>query len=363
MSKLKGLFTLLLFISISKNCLAQYDEAKLNAEQTIQSLLEIYPSLSIAVGVGDEVIWSKGFGLANVNKAIPVNTDHQFRYYSLSKSITGLALAKLIDLNKLDIERSIRYYLDDLPESYEDVLVKHLINHTAGVRGYNKNEWMKISNQHCTSPSEAMSVFINDPLMSKPGEKYSYTSFGYVLLSQLITELSGQPYTTFVTSQILEPSNIDDIWLDKSSNIINEVQYYKKWNLSNSKGKEANEVNNSCKFGGGGFVGTAQSLVRLYLDVLNHRVISQQTLEVYFNEIETDNNKHTNYAFGIGDAISESGSRYHAHTGSAIGASSALLIYPESKVVVVLLGNLDNNTLNGKIGQISKPFKEVAEKH
>ncbi len=340
---------------------AQLESATKQAEEIINPLLDTYPGISIAVGIGDEVVWSKGFGWADASSQTAVTPTHRFRYYSLSKSITGLALAKLIEQGKLNIEEGIRTYLPDLPNTFANVKVRHLINHTAGVRHYNKGEWLAISKDQCTSTAAALGTFISDDLEDTPGAMYSYSSFGYVLLSHLVSVVSGKAYPVFVQNEILSPLGIEDIAIDQSTTLNNEVTYYEKWNGKKQKGKEAMSVNNSCKFGGGAFVGTAESLVKLYLGVLNGQVLTEELQAVFFSEIPTDKGESTHYAFGIGDNFTQAGDRYHVHTGSAVGASAILLLYPEEKVVVSILSNMKDATLNGKIGEIAKAFRSIED--
>ena len=361
MNKLVIVFFIGSLIFTSNHTVQPSDTIK-KAEAIFEELLETYPGISVAIGLGDEIVWKKGFGFADVENNVDVTPDHQFRYYSLSKSITGIALAKLMESKRLDIERSVNYYLTDLPDSYELVKVKHLINHTSGIRHYKKGEWDKISNDHCDNPKEAMTVFLNDKLKSVPGEEHSYSSFGYVLLSRLITVVSGQPFTDYIQSALFAPLDIDNIAIDKSASLRKEVAYYSKWNSSKVKGKMASFVDNSCKFGAGGFVGTAEGLVRLHLALINGNIISADLTEKYYNSIPTTKGKPTNYAFGVGDATSKTGTRYHAHTGSALGANSVLLIYPASNdfdipLVIVILGNINKDEMNSKIGQIAKLFR------
>lgn len=348
---------------------SQNSSAKKEAENLLNELNSTYPGLSAAVGYGDEIIWKQAVGYADVSNKTATTVDHQFRYYSLSKSITGMALIKLIEEGKLAFEKPITDYINDLPATYEQVLVKYLINHTAGVRHYNSGEWMKISQDNCEVAKEASQTFINDPLQTTPGEVHDYSSFGYVLLSYLIEEISGQPYNTYVKETILEPLGIDGIYPDQSKSLTQEVEYYTKWNAKKGKGSLADEVNNSCKFGGGGFVGTAEAVVKLHLAVANQKLFNSDLLNTYYSQISNSNGEATNYAFGIGDNISTtSGRRYHSHTGSALGASAVLIIYEPNEefsqpMVGVILGNIKDSEMNSHIGKLMGFFSdEIANK-
>ena len=360
--------THLLFISICSFYIShgQLANATASAEALLNELSKTYPGLSAAVGYGNEILWKQGVGYANVANRVEVDPDHQFRYYSLSKSITGMALIKLIGEGKLDIEKSVTYYLEELPDAYDNVKVKHLINHTAGVRHYSGGEWMKISGDHCADTRQAIETFVGDPLESEPGQKHSYSSFGYVLLSHLISVISDEPFNSYIQKNFLDPLEIKNMRPDQSEFLSKQVSYYSKWNAAKTKGTEAKSVNNSCKFGGGGFVGTAEAIVKLHLAMANEFFVKKELLDQYYTAIPDEDEK-SSYAFGIGDNISSSsGRRYHAHTGSALGANSVLIVYEPDEtfpkpMVAVILGNIKDSEMNKHIGNLASFFIEEIE--
>ena len=326
------------------------------AEEIAKALLEIYPGVSVAVGKGNDVAWAQGFGLADAASGKEVNETTKFRYYSLSKSVTGMALAKLVSEGKLETSHRITEYMPDLPVHYGGVTVAQLISHSAGVRHYKKNEWMKVSVTACKTARDAIGVFVNDPLEFEPGKGYSYSSFGYVLLSAMIETITQRPFDEYVRAEILLPAGVSDIALDKTADAESgQTAYYEKWNKQSAKAKGADEVNNSCKFGGGGFVGTASALVRLHLAMLNGKIVSGDALAQYYSSFSRNDGQLVNYGFGIGVAESN-GMKYHAHTGSALGASSVMIIYPKEKVVVVVLGNLNDDAMNDVAGKLARLF-------
>ena len=108
-------------------------------------------------------------------------------------------------------------------------------------------------------------------------------------------------------------------------------------------------------------MGSAEALVRLFMNVMDQQLLSPEKTEMFFTELPTDNGNETGYAFGIGDNISASGVRYHGHSGSAVGARSILLAYPDKKLVVVILCNLNDGAINEQIGQITSAFRAIGE--
>ncbi len=336
-----------------------YSTAIENSQKQIQSILDEYPGVSVAVGVGDEIIWNQGFGYANANTEEQVTPDHRFLYYSLSKSILGMALYDLMLKGLIDLDKPITFYDDTLPDQYDQVNVRNLLNHSAGIRHYNKGEWMKLSTQNCGSPSEAIQTFINDPLESKPGTEVKYSSFGYVLLSHLIVKVTHTPFDDFFHQNVFEPIGLSSIERVQGSDLAsNQAVRYDKWNRKKLSGKETT-VDNSCKFGGGGFIGTAEDLALLHMTRLKKEKSNPNSF-LY----KTLNPDLRTYAFGLGVNKTEtSGYTYYVHTGSGKGGSSVLLIYPAFDLTIVLLGNIKGDGITEIIGSIGNGFiADILEK-
>ncbi len=326
----------------------------------ISQLLDKFPGISIAVGIDDQVVWKEAFGWADAENGINATPAHQFRYYSLSKSIAGLAAAKLMEEGKLDIDTAITTYLPDLPEQYCNVSVAQLLSHTAGVRHYKKSEWQKISRYHCDSVAMALPVFLDDPLEFEPGTGYTYTSFGYVLLCYVLEKVSGIPYDEYIHQNFIDPLGLETIGLDQSPIAkIQPVKFYEYWNVYKNRGKEAPKVDNSCKFGGGGYVGTAADLLGLYQALLKGKLLQPQTVEKYFTSFTKKDSTSVKYAFGIGVKTAEDGSKYYAHTGTAMGGYGVLVIDPECGFVMVMLGNRYDPAMVKTATEIVKRFRNV----
>lgn len=176
-----------------------YSQQIESASKLIAPLLEIYPGLQISVAKGNEVLWAESFGLANVNSNLPMRPDHRLQLYSLSKPVTAMIIAKLMEEKLIDPDASVTEYIKDLPVAYKNVLIKHLLYHTAGIRHYKKGEWMKWSNTHCDDLMSGVSQFISDDLISTPGDQYTYSLFGYLLLSLVAEKVSGVSFAELVT--------------------------------------------------------------------------------------------------------------------------------------------------------------------
>lgn len=338
------LFFLLQYVSFrtqgadNPNPSGKYYEEIQHGRALLADLLEEYPGISVAVSKGEDVIWEETLGWADVKNKIPATPDHQFRYYSLSKSIAGLAAAKMVQDGQLDLDAPVNFYLPDLPEHYCDVKVHQLISHTAGVRHYKKNEWRQISHYHCDSVAQALPVFIDDPLEFEPGTGYTYTSFGYVLLCHVLEKASGVAYDDYIQEHFLDLLGLETIGLDQSETAQrNPSKFYHKWNGKHAQ--EAKAVDNSCKFGGGGYIGTADELMQLHQALVTGRILEPEMTERYYETFLKADSTAVGYAYGIGVNRADDGTLFNAHTGSALGGFNVLIVVPEQELVIVILAN------------------------
>ena len=346
---MKRLLPVILILAACVGEAQDFSQPISKAKAQISKLLNEYPGVSIAVGHKGSIIWAEGFGYADASADKQVNPEHRFLYYSLSKSILGLAIYKQVRNGAIDLDVPITKYDSTLPDQFSRVSSRHLLGHTSGIRHYNKGEWMKLSTDQCDSPSDALDVFINDPLQFQPGTKIKYSSFGYVLVSHILEAATKTSFDNYVKKELFEPLSLGTIERPLgTSKVDNQVVRYKKWDPEKKKGKNF-LVNNSCKFGGRGFVGSARDLVKLHMNQLARDPTFFQSL----------NEEHIGvYGFGLG--ISEDRS-YYIHTGSGAGGSGAIVIYPEKELVLVMLGNIEANGIKSNIRTVADVFLKPLE--
>ena len=159
------------------------------AQDQFDAFAADFPALNATVRVEGETVWQAEGGFAPTARD-GVETD--YNVYSIAKLLTGMAYARLVDSQGLDLDRPVREIDPDLPAHYEAVTLRHLLNHRAGVRHYQgEADWRSFSDRRCETPADALGHFIADPLISAPGEARQYTTFGYVLLSHLLVRLTG----------------------------------------------------------------------------------------------------------------------------------------------------------------------------
>ena len=231
---MKQLTLILLFITgfaFSQTFDANYSEKIEKAQEIANQFLEDkkIPGMSISVSKNGELVWSEGFGYSNIETKQKVNPSAtQFRIASISKSITAAALAKLVDDGKLDFDESIYTYIPDFPKKKYDFTVRQVGGHIAGVRHYNGNEF--ILNKKMTIV-EGLDIFKDSPLKFKPGSDYSYSTYGWNLLSVVVQNASGIEFNKYMKDTFFDPLKMHSTTVGLSDvDMPNRTQFYIKTN-------------------------------------------------------------------------------------------------------------------------------------
>lgn len=338
--------------------ITKYAKAIGEAREALAPVAARFPGLSVSVGVGHDVVWSEGVGYMDLAGRSPVTSGTLFRIYSLSKPMTAAAAAALSVQGILDLDASVRDYLPSLPEQYAPVTARRLIGHLGGVRHYKGGEWGRVSNTTCASPSDALELFINDPLLFPPGEKYEYSSYGYVLLSAVLESAAGMDFEKCVVEKVARPSWMRNTMIEVPGADDGAFFYEPAWF---GRAKVAAAVSNICRWGAGAFLSTPDDMTQFGLALIDGRIVGGEALDDVFTSMKTSSGEETGYAFGWGVGVDEAGRRYAGHSGGAAGGRSAMYLIIDRKVVVTLLANMEGERLTGEAKTIAEIFARFAD--
>lgn len=321
------------FYSIAQNI---PDSVRIFAEQKIQEYAKDYPGVSVSISLDGKIAWNKSIGYRNLETKEPVTSDTKFNIYSTSKFITGLAYLKLAHTEGIEIvDRKVREIDPTLPESYKDITIRHLLNHTSGIRHYtSEKDWIQFSDLRCNSPAEALEHFINDPLTSVPGEKESYTTFGLTLASHLLGKLTGLKYQDALNE--LVPFT-QELLLD-NENSDKAIPYVK----AGTKFKVVENLSAECKYGGGGLIASSDQLVEAGQILYDESFIPlddvKEMLKSQYPEGET-----AGVSFAMASRIYEDGNLRANMGGASPGGRSFLMVLAKQKVAVAITTNCEGD--------------------
>jgi serine beta-lactamase-like protein LACTB, mitochondrial len=298
------------------------------------------PGFNVAVAIDGKIIYSEAFGYADLEQRVPAWQITKFRIGSVSKPLTSAALMKLVEQNKIDLDAPIQKYVPSFPDKGALVTPRMLAGHLGGIRHYKDGE--PDSQKHYVSVVDGLERFKDDPLVVPPGTKFSYSSYGYNLLSAAIEAAAGRPFLDFEQEQVFTPLGLLNTTADQPADIIQQrARFY-----SGAKGKPTQNamfVDNSYKWAGGGFISTSEDLVRFGSALLEPGYLKAESLKLLFTPQKTKDGKETNYGMGWFIGKSKSGQRIYEHSGGSVGGSSELILYPDSHLVVAFICNFSGS--------------------
>lgn len=314
------------------------------------------PGMGASIWQNGKIVWTGSAGLRDVEARLPVTRETRFRFASVSKLFTVVAAAKLREQGKLDAEAPISSMLPYLPPAWRTITSAQLAAHTAGVPHYQAMDEER-GKQHFTTVRAAAAQVVLRPLLAAPGTAYSYSSWGYVLLSAVVEAQAGKPFLDVLANDIA-PS----LALGPDTTGLSLHQASRAYEFAAHTAVEAPAHDFSYTWGGGGLGGTAPALATFGGRLLGGRPVSRSTLEWMQTPARLADGtlvRDQDYTVGFGWRRSTDlgGRRILHHAGSAIGARSALLLYPEQATAVALLSNASwTSAIEQSAQMLAAPF-------
>lgn len=311
------------------------------------------PGMSLAVVIDGAIVYDRGYGLADVENNVPATAETIYRLASISKMLTGVAAMQLVEQGKLDLAAPIQKYVPDFPEKQAPITAEHLLKHQSGIRHYKGDETK--SAKHYRGVKDALVIFRDEPLLFAPGEKFSYTTYGYNLLGAAVESAAGQPYARYVQAKIAAPAGMTSLQPDDAHKIIphRAAGYRLEGTAAVSVLVNDDMVDVSNKVPGGGWCSTAGDLGRFAIALVDGKLVSPGTLERMWTPQATASGESTRS--GLGCFVEEvNGERQVAHSGGQPKVSTYLLIIPSRRAAVAMMCNLSGHPLKPLAGEVAE---------
>ncbi|MEQ9590897.1 MAG: serine hydrolase domain-containing protein [Parvibaculaceae bacterium] len=291
------------------------------------------PGCSIAASHNSEVIFSKSYGMANLEHNVPLTSLSVFNVASVSKQFTAAAVAMLILEGKLELDTRIVDHFPELGAMHSEVTIEHLVRHTSGIRDYIPLLIMRGQDWDDSRSNEELLSLIaaQRRLNFTPGAEWEYSNSGYILLAWLVEKVSGKRFGEYVAEKIFEPAGMKVSWFRTDYRVIpNRATDYEKedgWVHVFSRETVA---------GDGALHTTPTELLKWHDYLYSTR---GEPLRKLMHQVGKFNNGlDVNYAFGIGLG-ERSGLGTVSHGGSTGGYRSFLLRIPSERFSVAVACN------------------------
>jgi CubicO group peptidase (beta-lactamase class C family) len=169
---------------------------------------------SVLVAQNGEVVLTEGYGLADREQNRPNTPQTKFRLASITKQFTAMAVLILQEQGKLHVQDPICQYLSLCPAAWEAITIHHLLTHTSGIPSFTSFPDYVTSRATPSSPGQTFGRFKDMPLDFQPGEKWSYSNSGYIVLGLIIEQASGKSYEEFLHHNIFVPLQMNNSGYD-----------------------------------------------------------------------------------------------------------------------------------------------------
>lgn len=306
------------------------------------------PGLSAAVAVDGRVVWSEGFGWADLERRVPATPLTRFRLGSVSKMFAAVALVKLAEQRRFDLDAPIQTYVPDFPRKPWPITARQLSAHTSGIRHYRDADFAAASpigrNHHFLTDREALTIFENDPLEFEPGTRAHYSTYGYSLLASAIAAAAGVPYQQLIRDLITTPLGLDSVSADHPYFIVPHRSAFYVYRDDIAETIHAGFTDNSYKWAGGGYVSTTEDVAKFASALLTPGFLSRDSLTLMFTPQRLSDGQPAatgGASVGIGwrvDEDAEGRPRVH-HGGSLTGGGAVVLALRNERVVVAIATN------------------------
>lgn len=322
----------------------QYADAIRLGRTAVKAFMDVSRAtgISISVGINGKLVWSEGFGYADLENKVPVTNKSRFRLGSVSKMLTAAAVARLHQEGKLDLDVPVQRYVPGFPDKGTPITTRQLAGHLAGIRHYEPKDYGQGHNidlEHYETILDSLKIFQDDPLVASPGTRYFYSTFGYTLLSQIVEAAAKQNFLAYLDAYVFQPLGLRDTSPDYPDRIIpNRTRFYER--KADGQIGNAPYIDSSYKWAGGGLLSTAEDLVRFGTAHLRPGFFQPETLDLLFTSLRTSDGKETGVGLGWRIGKDEQGRRIVHHSGSINGGRTILLMYPDSGLVIAFLSNM-----------------------
>ncbi|HEV8286728.1 MAG TPA: serine hydrolase domain-containing protein [Chitinophagaceae bacterium] len=314
------------------------------------------PGCSVGIVLGDSLVYAKGFGMANLEHGTRNSPRSIFYMCSVSKQFVGYSIILLARQKIINLDEDIHSYLPWVPDFHKKITVKNLLNHTSGIR--DAEEMAPVSglgDDGLISHELALNILKRQRTLNfNPGEKFSYSNSNYILLAEIVKQVSGKTLRAFADSAIFKPLGMTNSFFNDNNNqlIKNRAESYSTTDNIDYQ----NSFKNVTTLGAGGLYCNVIDMSKWIMNFYKPKAGDSKDIEQLAMKGELGNGKKIQYASGI--IVDEyKGSRRFSHSGGLAGYCIDVSVFPNLKIGFIVFSNQgDFFSAFNKINQLADLF-------
>ncbi|EEF62234.1 serine hydrolase domain-containing protein [Pedosphaera parvula] len=297
------------------------------------------PGVAVTVIKDGKRVKTGLYGFSNLELKTSVTKDSVFEIGALTKQFTAAGILLLVQEGKVSLEAPISQYLTNTPAAWSSITVRHLLNHTSGIKSFTDQPGFELS-KHLTQQQFLENLAIL-PLEFRPGEQFKYGNTGFILLGYIIENVSGKSYWEFMNERLFAPLKMRTTTNREPATVMaGRANGYER---SKSGGLVNRDYNLTELFSTGGLVSTLEDMVKWDAALAENKVLSAATKELMWNPTRLKDGTMKHYGFGWG--VETNGRRNVGHSGYTSGFTSSYQLYPDDKLSIIVLCNLGEESL------------------
>jgi CubicO group peptidase (beta-lactamase class C family) len=296
------------------------------------------PGCAVGVSLNGEPALTAAYGMADLEHDVPIRPDTIFEPGSVTKQFTAAAVLLLARQGKLALDDNVRNYIPELPDYGTPITIRHLLNHTSGLRDWGSLEaiagWPRTTRAY--THAHVLEILSRQRALNyTPGAEYSYTNSGYNLAAILVGRVAGKPLTGFTREMIFQPLGMTNTsWRDDFRRIVkNRAIAYQQNAAGIRQLMPFEDVH-----GNGGLLTTVGDLLKWNRNFTTAQVGGRDFVALQQQQARLNDGRTIAYAAGL--FVQEyRGLREVAHSGTTAGYNAWLGRYPDKDLSVAVLCN------------------------
>ena len=359
-SNLSTVIYTVIFTFIFSSC--QISLAQIPEASTIDSIFAEWdkpnsPGGSLGIIREGKLIYARGYGMANLEYDIPNDANSVFRIGSTSKQFTAACIVLLAKEGKLTLEDKLNDFFPDFPPYADQITIRHLLNHTSGIRDY-----LLLSSLKGFGPDD---YFENHDIMQwlirqqelnfSPGDEFLYSNSGYWLLGQIVEQVSGQNMADFAKAEIFDPLNMNHTHFHNDHNQI--VKNRSSGYSPEDSGKYKISMTTLDMIGDGGVFTTINDMVHWNNAYYESDILTPDFWELMTEQGILNNGDTLDYASGL-TIGNYRGLKTISHGGAFVGFRADYVRFPEQKISIIVFANRSDANPTQKCYEVANVMLE-----
>ncbi len=286
---------------------------------------------NVVVKQGDQVLYNRSFGYADIPEKIEITPETKIRIGSINKHYTAVLILQKIQSGDLSLNDSLSKFSLGFPEEVaKKITIRYLLQHTSGFADIFNDEYIK-TYRSLLDINAKLPLLINTPLLSEPGSKYHYSNYGYIVLGAILEKIEQKTFRQILEKNILERIGSKNTLYALTDSVEGKARSY-RYNQDGSKIDKTDILENVTP--DGGMYSTSEDIALFYSNLFYSNVL----LNDEFKAVMSNDYRESSRPWS--EIVSKDKSRWSAY-GGAPGVSAAAEILIKDKLIVIVLANTD----------------------